>query len=231
MLPTFRRYHAVASRMRLRSPAPSPCTSAMWRRRCCITSACGITALPVSNWAPKSPSITSARRTQLSRRRCSRSSTSRVSPAFAHDKRGGKDNPGYTRTTPAISARIALQEIRAIRIPPGHQGQLRHGYRRAVEAGFACSGKRTCHARRGGPGRERRRLLGHYLRQRTTTSPSKRPVARAALESPECTPARKPLPNWSLPQCRSCCARDSFLHGRNHPNFDGAAARNVVEFG
>ena len=58
-------------------------------------------------------SITCGPGTPLSRRRCSRRSTKRVSPAFAHDKRGGEDYFFWTNaTTPARSASESLPAIR-----------------------------------------------------------------------------------------------------------------------
>ena len=50
----------------------------------------------------------------------------RVSPAFAHDKRGGEDNSCDLRVRRAqYRYRTALQEIGAVGLPPGRQGQLR----------------------------------------------------------------------------------------------------------
>ena len=92
------------SRTPPRSLAPSPCTAAMWLQRCCTTNACGITAPPASNSAPNSRSITCGPRTPQRRRRYSRRSTNGSAPPLPTTSAAARTTPGFTRTTPAISA-------------------------------------------------------------------------------------------------------------------------------
>lgn len=94
-------------------PAPLRFTSAMCLQPCCTTNACGITALPAFNWDPNSPSTICERRTPLSRRRYWRLDE-RVSPAFAHDKRGGEDDSWIY----AYDARKIGSELPAKRLGP-----------------------------------------------------------------------------------------------------------------
>ena len=67
----------------------------------------------------------------------------RVSPAFAHDKRGGERRlvDLCVRRT-QYRRRIASQEIGTVGLSPSREGRLRHDYRQALEPAAPASGTR-----------------------------------------------------------------------------------------
>ena len=119
----------------------------------------------------------------------------RVSPAFAHDKRGGEDNSWIY----AYDARKIGAELPTKRLGPWD-------FRRAAKADYAAitasSGCQLFPPRVYAPSRAKRSpcttpetTAGSSSREKSTTSLSGHLITLVALESPECTAARKPLPN------------------------------------
>ena len=108
-------------------------------------------------------------------------------------------------------------------LPPSRQGRLRHDHPQALDASCCRPGHTPRDVRRGRPAQQSRRLLDHRLGKKFTISPRGHPITPVALESPECTPARKPLPNSVTTTEPRLSAHASFLHRRPRPDFNNRA--------
>ena len=87
----------------------------------------------------------------------------RVSPAFAHDKRGGEDDSWiYAHDARNIGTELP-PKIRTVGLPPSRQGRLRRDHPQALDASCSRQGYKPHHARRGRPAQHPRRLLDHHL--------------------------------------------------------------------
>ena len=101
----------------------------------------------------------------------------RVSPAFAHDKRGGEDNSWiYAYDARNIGAKLPPKRTRTVGLPPRRQGRLRRHHPRSLEATCPRQGPSSRHARRGRAAQHARRLLDHHrgkgLRHHRVGTPS-----------------------------------------------------------
>src|SRR5579872_3918338 len=188
-------------------------------------SAFGITAPPASSSVPNSPSITCGPRIPLSRRRCSKNSTNGSARPLPTTSAAARTTPGSTPTTPARSAPNCLPRdwgrgtsAKPPR-PTTRRSAARSGCQLTPPTGYAPSRVKRS------PATTPKTTAGSSSREKFTTSPSGRPITRVALESPACTPARKPLPNsvtsTALRLSRTwCISASAILSRRQLPRCD-----------
>ena len=197
MLPTFGQARRNPSRTPRRWVAPSPSHTSDWRRRCCIYERVRHYRATRFQLGSKFAFDHLRARDTSEQKALLEKLDERVSPAFAHDKRGGEDNSWIY----AYDARNIGAELPPKRLGPwdfrraakaGHYAAITRG---SLEANGPRQRDPSPHARRGRPAQHARQLLGHHRGKGLTTSPSGHRITLAAPELPGCTPARKPPPN------------------------------------